>query len=452
MSDLDVKGGDAHISDDEFDAFVNQNQQEVNQQQAGQGRNFTDIMYTSIPPAGRDTNVMKLVRFRGGPPDSDRTAFTARRAISSLVRDDNDKLTKLRLPVSDSKHLYWRIINTVLETEGKGEKKKFVHKDRMPDIFNRVRYGSAKPTANQFKYDRGWKGREWLVANVIDREQMDVHRKEKHTMILCKDARASKNNPDIVFYDDGVPAYGFVQQLVQSLFKPYKNWENYDVGIFRLGQKQMPYRVINASRYQPEVPDYLKDLVYPEGPLTDEELSWDLYDLRRLTRVTPYSRFFERFGQLVIELDNHLGTTFFDELQELVAQEEVEEGGGEEDDVASTSSEEESAEEETPGQEEEQEEVQVRTRAPKEEVPTRETKKVVVSQEAAMNPLEEIKDTLRENGLLEEEVELITDHDPNDKDNPFSYSVPTSQLLRCNECGVPSPGTFSRCPNCYTEF
>ena len=448
MADLDVRGTDpAQISDDEFDAFVNQNQQEANQEQSNQGRTFSDILYTHIPPAGRDNDVMKIVRFRGGPPDSDRTPYTARRAISSLVRDDNDKLTKLRLPVGDYKHIYWRIINSVLEQEGKGQAKKYVHKDRMPDIFNRVRYGSTKPTANQFKYDKGWKGREWLVANVIDREMMDVHREEKHTMILCKDARASKTNPDVVFYDEGVPAYGFVQPLVQSLFKPYKNWENYDVGIFRLGQKEMPYRLINASRYLPEVPEHMRDLVQPEGPLTDEELSWSLYDLRRLTRVTPYSRFFEKFGQLVMEVDNHLGTTFFDELQELVAQEEIETGGQEQEEEspvmvkAEAAAEEAAVEEETP----QEEEVQVRTRTTRQPVEE--------SKEKDSDPvLEAKKAELREAGFTEEELDLITGYDPSNKAAPFTYSVPTGQLLRCNECGVPSPGSFSKCPACLTAF
>ena len=444
MSDIDVTNQNVSISDDEFDQFVNQNQTDVNQQRADSGRTFSDILYTDIPSAGVKGDVMKLVRFRGGPPDSDRTAYTARRAISSLVRDDNDKLTKLRLPVDDQQHIYWRIINTVLETEGKGPARKFIHKDAMPVIFNRVRYGSAKPTANQFKYDKGWKGREWLVANVIDREQMDVHRKEKHTMILCKDARASKSNPDIVFYDDGVPAYGFVQQLVQSLFKPYKNWENYDVGIFRLGQKEMPYRLINASRYQPEVPDYLKDSVIPEGPLTDEELSWELYDLRKLTRVTPYSRFFERFGQLVIEVDNHLGTTFFDELQELVSQEEAERPVDEEE-TASVSA--------TPVEEEKKEEEEqappVRTRTPSRQPVVEDTSD---EEDPATERLRVKKKELREAGFSDEELDAIVGYDPDNKINPFSYNVPTAQLLRCNECGVPSPSFFHACPACLAVF
>ncbi len=448
MSDpLDVQGGAADITDDEFDSFVSQNQQEVNNQNNSQGRSFTDILYTPIPQAGSNASVMKLVRFRGGPPDSDRTPYTARRAISGLVRDDSDNLMKLRLPVADKNHLFWRIINTVLETQGRGDKRKFVHKDRMPEVFNRIRYGSAKPTANQFKYDRGWKGREWLVANVIDREQMDVHREHKHTMILCKDARQSKNNPDVWFYDEGVPAYGFVQQLVQALFKPYKNWENYDVGIFRLSQKQMPYRLINASRYTPEVPEYLQDKVYPEGPLTDEELSWNLYDLRRLTRVTSYTRFFERQGQLVIEIDNHLGTTFFDELQELVNQEELEE----QDEEQATSTESDPSSEESEEEQEEEAPAEeptpaIRSRAPKkEEVPTREAP-------AEDDALTAKKEELREKGFSDEELDAIIGYDPNNTENPFTYNVPTGQLLRCNECGVPSPSFFTKCPACFTEF
>ena len=454
MSDLDVQGGAAPVSDDEFDQFVSQNQETADSNKNANARQFTDILYTSIPqPTSNDPDAMKLVRFRGGPPDSNRTPYTARKCISSLVRDDNDKLFKLKLPVADRKHLYWRIINTVLETEGTGNQKTYVHKDRMPDAFNRIRYGSAKPTANQFKFDKGWKGREWLVANVIDREQMDVHRKEKHTMILCKDARPSKNNPDIVFYDEGVPAYGFIQPLVQNLFKPYKNWENYDVGIFRTGQKTMPYRLINASRYTPEVPDHMKDLVYEEGPLTDEELSWDLYDLEKLCSITPYTKFLDRQGQLIIEIDNYLGTHFFEELQDLAEQEKKERGdqSQEEDTPTSVTSDGEVSEEE---EEEEVEQEKVPTRE-EEPAPVRTRAKKREPVEAEDDELSKLKDKLRAEGFSEEELDLITSYDPSKPAHErFTYSVPTGQLLRCPECGVPSPQTFHKCPNpdCLYEF
>lgn len=458
MSDIDVKGGAETVPDDEFDQFVSQNQETVDSNRNDNARQFTDILYTSIPqPTKANPDAMKLVRFRGGPPDSNRTPYTARKMNSALVRDDNDKLFKLKLPIGQGArdHFYWRFINTVLATEGTGQNKSYLHKDRMPEEFNRVRYGSAKPTGNQFKYDKGWRGREWLVANVIDREQMDIHRKEQHTMILCKDARPSKSNPDIVFYDDGVPAYGFIQPLVQNLFKPYKNWENYDVGIFRTGQKTMPYRLINASRYTPEVPDEMKPLVHEEGPLTEEELSWNLYDLEKLCSVTPLSRFFDRQGQLVIAVDNHLNTHFFEELQELAEAErkEMEERGESPDDETSTSVsgvDSTPEEESEPEQEEKEEKPAVRTRPTKKRAPVQEEPEEPKEDQELLD----VKDKLRAEGFSEEELELITGYNPKDKTNPYTYSVPTGELLRCPECGVPSPSTFHRCPNldCLFEF
>ena len=210
MSDLNVlAGAEDQFTDDELDAFVKRNQEAVNDQMNQSRAQFTDILYTSIPQqTSTDPDAMALVRFRGGPPNSDRTAYTARSIISSLVRDDADKLIKLKLPIADRNHLYWRIINTVLETEGRGQNAMSRWQSQFPSIYNRVRYGSEKPTINQFKYDRGWKGREWLLANVIDRKQISLHQAEKHTMLLCKDARVSRKNPDIVFYDGEFQAMG----------------------------------------------------------------------------------------------------------------------------------------------------------------------------------------------------------------------------------------------------
>ena len=439
---LDAKTPTEEFTDDEFDAFVKKNKQEEESRNTSGRFQFADILYTSIPQQTQsDPDAMAIVRFRGGPPNSNRTPYTARSIISSLIRDDANKLFKLKLPVSDRSHLFWRIINTVTETVGKGATAVPVWKDKAPEIYNRVRYGEAKPTSNSFKYSKGWKGREWLIANVIDRKLMDIHREEKHCMLLCKDARPSRTNPDVVFYDDGVPAYGFISALTVSLFQPYKNWENYDVGIFRLGKKEMPYRLINASRYLPEIPDNLKPLVGAEGPISDEEKSWGMYDLEKLAKVTTYNTFLTKVGGLVMEMDTHMGTTFYDELTALAAKEAAEdqERKAESEAVPETET----------------------SKTISEEPMTAATPSPVIPSRSKTDPVEStpnlpFHDKMRAEGFSEEDIKLVIGYDESATNivDRIKYSIPMEMLVACNHpgCGGPSPESFSKCPHCFKSF
>lgn len=427
-----------HTSDDAFEAYVQKNQAEVeskNQRKV----NFVQKFYTNLPKASeKNGQAMKLVRFRGGPPDRNDTPYTARTLQQARIRDDNNKLMDFKMPAFDRDHVYWRFINTVLEKEGD----KYVNKEKLSEeAFNRVRYGVAQPNTNQYKYEKGMRGREWLVANVIDREMMDVHREEKHTAILCKDISVSKKNPEFVFPDPGVPSYGFIQPLVQSLFKPYKNWENYDIGIFRLGQKEMPYRLINASLYLPEVPEYLQGLV-STTPLTQEELSWEMYDLAKLCAPTSFKVFLKRQGQLLAEIDNYLGTNFFEEIDRL-AQEEAP-SDDEDTDAEDWDTEEDSFKESVPDEKDsavtyESKVRQVPTRGKKEEKPLE-----------GSNKVEDYKAQLPEHIFTKEQLDLIIDVE----NGLPKFSAPIEDLAACGECGAVSPMSFTHCPNlvCLHEF
>jgi hypothetical protein len=394
---------------------------------------------------------MALVRFRGGPPNSDVTPYTARTFISSLIMDDRGGYFKFKLPPAGNRnHLYWRIIDTVLETEKvNGVRVRRVPKweQKFPDIYNRIRYGSANPSVYNLKMGKGWRGREWLVANVIDRKKMDIHREKKHTMILCKSAHPSRKNPDIVYYDDGVPAYGFVSALSLSLFRPYKNWENYDVGIIRTGQKTMPYRVFNASRYISEVPHVYQNLVQKEGPLTEEELSWALYDLRKMTKVTSYVRFLEKVGWLIQEIDTALGTTFYDELQTLVKEEALNLGDEEKENYSITV---EDRKEDIP-----------QPSAPPFDISSRvanvSSKGYKERKSSSNSILEDFKKKLKQEGFTEKELECITGYNPSENVSileKIQFQVPLDMLVACNHegCGGPSPEFFHKCPYCLKEF
>ena len=203
----------------------------------------------------------------------------------------------------------------------------------------------------------------------------------------------------------------------------------------------MPYRVFNASRYLPEVPDHLKPLVSSEGTITDEEASWGMYDLRHLSRVTPYNRFMERFGQLIVEIDTAMGTTFFDELQALATQENLEwESEKDEDTVDHVTSEPAASISAAPA-------AVARTRKPVTIPPaTPVTNKDLVT----------FKARLTTEGFNQEEVNSIIGYNPDTESilERITYNVPASMLVACNHpgCGGPSPEFFHKCPHCLKEF
>jgi len=309
------------ISDDAFERYAAEQEAAARAAQSG-GSGFSGGNYEKVEWTGLESNKMKLIRAVGGPPDSKVDNTTARTARITMIVGDDGKKFRCVLPerADDPDHILWRIIARVNAAEWVDKKKIFPVEQKHPEIFNIINHNGFTPDNKQFIFDRGWTGRQVLIMNVIDREQMDWHREHKHTMLLSRNIGVGQDGTR--FPEEGVPSWGF-SSLLANLFKYYKSWEKYDIGILRTGLKESPYRIINATKYFEEVPAALQGLVVSD-PLSEEEASWERYDLSKLFKITYYTKIYNRLKLTIGRIDAALGTHYLKEMEAKVAEEKVE--------------------------------------------------------------------------------------------------------------------------------
>jgi len=309
-----------NVTDDLFEQFAADQQKEAEDKALRGSSSGGKKDYVEIEWTGLEKDTTKIVRAIGGPPDSDVDEFTARTVrVAWLIGDDKKKF-RVILPeaADDPDHILWNIISRVKRSEWvNGERNNPVEKDH-PEIFNLVAKNGLTNKDKSFIFDRGWTGRHVLLMNVIDREKADWHKENKHTVLVSRSigvsADGTKTYPEV-----GVPSFGFVNAL-GNLFKFYKSWEKYDIGITRTGLKETPYRVVNASKYIDEIPDHIKGLV-SSAPLTDEEREYEQYDLKKLFQYTNNTKIYNHLKGRIARIDAALDTNFLSELKHKVDKE-----------------------------------------------------------------------------------------------------------------------------------
>ena len=442
-------------TDQDFMAFANQFEQEETARNNRAGGGFTPN-YEEIKWTGLEPNKMKIIRALGGVPDQDPDSRTDARTVQvAWIHGDDGKRFRAILPPRDEgkQHLIWNIISRVKEVAYVNRKRVYVNEEKHKEIFDLVVHNGIKEGDPKRRFNRGWEGRHVIVMNVLDREQMDWHRENKHSMLLSRNINEGNNGA--LFIDEGVPVYGFYNQIATTLFANYGSWEKYDMGIMRTGQQQTPYRIINATAYAagniPELPAALKPIVSLD-PLTEEEAGWERYDLAKIFGHTTYTKFYNRLKVGIQTIDARLGTRFFQELEYEVEREkeerearQAESGESSNDDHEAPSPAKTSAvvpempktAEETPAA------APVRTReAAKSPAP------------AATSALSEDKIALLKgwDKLSAEQQAIIIDVKvSNGKIVEIIYDTDEA-LVACPDCKVASPESFTVCPACGLDF
>lgn len=442
------------INDSDFQAFASEFEREEKEQRERRGSGNFTREYEQIKWSGLEPNKMKLVRVLGGVPNSPNSDnFTARTAQVAWIKGDDGKNFRCVLPPQDEnpEHLMWRVIKRVNEVTWINKKRVSVNEMKHPEIFNLVNHNGLLDSDARKKFDRGWTGRNVIIMNVIDREQMAWHRENKHTMLLSRNIGYSQDGSR-EYAEEGVPVYGFFNVIAMNLFKHYGNWENYDIGIVRLGTTQTPYQLINASVYAknnlPELPAALKSYVSLE-PLSEEEAGWARYDLKKMYSPTTFTKLYNHLQVAFRTIDAKLGTKFFAELeyemeQEKKAREAQQALNPERDEV-------------TPAQ------TVISTPAVN---PT--PVKATVTEAAVVTPARTTRTAAKvATGLSADDIALlkgwdkltpaqqaeITSVEKNAKGILTNINFNTSDaLLRCPTCNMPGPETYTVCPGCGTEF
>jgi hypothetical protein len=490
MDDLEkstVNVGTSLSDDDEFNNFaINQRKErEEAKFSNSSGGQFEDIKWTSL-----EQNQSKILRIVSGPPNTSRITAGAELFIAE-VKDDQGKFFRLKLPLREDRlekdHPMWRLISKVLETEWVDKKRILKWASTYPDLVERITHGGEKEGTPMYKFSKGFAGQRRVIFNVIDRGDMAWHKEFKHTKLLSKfiNIKANDKGEEIEYPVIGVPSYGFIDELV-NLISESGSWANYDVAITKTGEKNTPYRMDNASAIAKAVKAGVVEMgrksglgsrieLISVGPLTDEEKSWAIYDLKKFYAPTTHTTILKHFKDLLKQVDAAFKSDFYDEFVEKAKVEtearealKAQEGSNKTDNTGDN--------EITDGEEDvspepflppEESSIVVNTITAKadkpkgeavvdQEIPTRTARKASPVEQAARTKLtpEKIALIKRYDELTNEQQNLIEDVIVEDgKLVKIVYVASAGSLLACSECNAPAPAAFDVfCPVCGADF
>lgn len=416
-------------NDFDLDAlFENYAEEQEREAKASKGTGSFQKTYENIAWTGLETNEPKILRVVGGPPDSGINGYTAKTCTIAWVNGDDGKRFKLIRPSfdEDSQYIINRIISKINGVKWVNGQKTFPVKESHPELFNLIEKNGLQEGDKKYIFDRGWKGKEVLIMNVIDRSQMEWHRENKHTMLLAKSVTESNGNE---YADEGVSAFSLKPKFTH-LFKSYGSWEKYDMAITKTSMKDNAYIVVNASNSPREVNKAYQQYISTDDFLTDEEKSWEKYDIAKFYKPTSVIKIYNRLKNTIKRIDYALGTDFLKDLEREVEAEKKR------------------LEEEKP-EEVKQEELNEKKAY---ETRTR-TRKVDIAE------VELEREALPYGDTLDEKVKariISAVHTPNDKHAQhwdIKWAYPDEELAACPVCDTHAPlEGVDVCPACGEQF
>ena len=288
-------------------------------------RDYESIEWTGLEP-GKD----KVIRILGNPPGfGEAKPSDARVVIISRIVADDGKMIRVCRPSYEyfvnngeaPEYFLDKVIRAAKGCRWINGKRVCLLQEKNPALYDKVDKNGFDPSDFRYKVDKGWAGRAVFLANVIDRGQMDTHRSTKHSMLLSKKI---SYKGDKEYAEDGVPAYGFVDKLIPKVVA-YGPWERYDLSVRKTGQMSNPYQVCVASRVPEEVQSDVRQYIVTQNELTEEEASWERYDLNKLYATTSYTKLWNRLRDTIRAIDKELDTHFYEELKELADKEKEKE-------------------------------------------------------------------------------------------------------------------------------
>lgn len=435
MSKYEVTG------DDVFAQFINSMDQRQNPVSNSNpsftnSKKFEDLKYV-----GLDKDQPKVVRFVGKPfiEGAYRTPTDAKELFVSKVKGDGGVFylyLPLRCDDRDQDHLMWKIIDKVMEKTWIDKKSVYKNEIEHPDIFKLVDKGGFTEADGKwpYMYATGWKGKRVLLANCIDRTDSWC-KDNNHTKLLSKGVNmgVDKNGNPKEWAEVGVPAYGF-DIMLQDIIKNDGSWENYDIAVRKTGEKNNPFKMVNASKYvkvgmlKEAGLDQNSAAYVVDGPLTQEELDFDRYDLDKNFQVTSYKVINKYLGSAIMKIDATLGTNFYDKLQKLVEEERDNAGNTDPTGVVETTSNVSSMNEASP------------VNAPSFND---------LSRVAADTDTNNLSTLVAYNQLTTEQKALI---ESVDGEGNITWTSEAKGCIPCDKCHKPFPSDWTICPSCGQKY
>lgn len=459
------------VSKELFEKFAQTTQEELNQNNtSGSGAYEGEEIKWSSPDRGKKKS-WKVYRLIGNPPatiipNPNPQPEDPIEIMYTEVKDDKGKMMKLRLPVPDgasnTQHLIQRIVARVMEKEYMepktpgGKKEKFYpNKVKHPEVFEMVAKSGWAPNDSKYQFAGDWGGKRVTIFNCIDRDMMDWHRANKHTVLLAKNIGVSTKDDgtEIEWPATGVPSYGFISKLL-DLVKTYNSkgkgngWEGFDIGYYRTGTTEQPNIIYNVSAFKAK--DFIDEIegkididkISIADDLTDEEKSWERYDIQKLFAPTSYTKILKRMGNQIKQVDAAFNTKFYDELKSYADAEAKER-------EAQKAAEAEEAVNAAPKAEVQSEILQEETAQP-----------AVAQPPVSEMPLRRSSASDVDTSLLlgweyltDEEKSKIVKTEKNEDGSLKSivYASDVGALSQC-ECGITVPYSFHSCPKCGVKY
>jgi hypothetical protein len=439
--------------DAEFKAQAEAAEAEELARQSNKGKG--NFEFEKVQYSGLEKLKTRVFRFVGKHPDFGLSEmsrpgdqYDARVINISTILNDKGKRKRFILPLRsrNDQHIMWRIIQKVeavdwVSIEGKTTKEKVYRiKETFPEIFNTITKNNLDESSNAFKYDllgKGWKGKEVFVANVIDRSTA-WNKDNKKTSVLVKEVRVTTGKDGKEYTNiTEISMFGFTS-LINTIIKTYGFWEKFDIGIKRTGKQNPAYEVINASRVPEMASADIRDFIV-NGPLTEEESTYEKFDLAKIYGVSSYTKLWNNLKSIIGDIDYALKTHFSEELKSLAD----EEAKNRKEAVESITEEDHPDTDDLPPPEEEAE-----TRSVKKEE-TRSVNDPDIDDEKTQMPgWFRLSD--KESAQI---ISASRDVDVEDKWNVvYTEQAAGIKMPKCPECATKSPDTFDTCPGCGVNF
>jgi hypothetical protein len=294
--------------------------EEKNNKESFSGEDYEGVVYTSLPTEG-----IKIFRIYGDPLAIRSKPTDPKRSYISMILADNGKKFRCIFPSreEDKNWILWRIFDTVMESswekneDGKSVRK-YKHEKTHPECFRRV----AKNNSDN-KFEGGWYPPRYINMNILDRHDPEYHIENKHSKLLSKRASEIGDSGNF-WYDPGIAEAAY-NAIWDDVVEYSGQWDNYDVGLKK--ETDSPwYRAFHGVDDLKKIsqidPDAANLVV--EGPMTEEEKNYELYDLDRLFKVTSYTKIKAKLGDFIKKVDIDFKKNFYEELEALVAKEQEE--------------------------------------------------------------------------------------------------------------------------------
>lgn len=410
------------------------------EEKENEGRRGSNFTYDDIKWSALQNNAYKVYRLLGNPIDvRGDDPFSPKMVTMSRIIGDNGKYFRVIWPnKKDNENWFlYKVYDKVMAyTWDKASQSRVYHNQKKyPEVFNRVfKNGKVDNT-----YESGWKTKQVVLINAIDRGMMDWHKENKKTCLLSRNVNEGDN--DVFYYDFGIPFTTYTK-IFDEVVSYAGDWESYDILIRRFSDDPY-YKVFHASDDRKKFADEMKlvkgSLDYADAPLTEEERSWERWNIDKYSKVTSYTKIMNRLKVFIQEVDAVFKTRFYDELEALVAKEKAEKEEESDDEDSDESSHEEVAD--TP-----------KAQAPAATAPARPARPPKQESEKTTLSVEDLtKAGFKGVSLLSpENIRHITGISGNE----LLYSPDAGQCYSCvsDDCGYPAPETFTHCPKCGLKF